>query len=493
MTMKLGNVLRIDDRKQLFVDDKFFDRQQGIRLVVNPPVKREIGLKSERPWESGCLGFYSTIIEDEGVYKLWYDAFVGLEVSKEVPRSICYATSTDGIYWKRENVNLYNWMGHPENNMVMPGVDGAVMIDPVAPPEHRYKALGCIFENSLWPESKGAHWDLTGGGVYLMTSPDGIRWKRVDHVASPFFHDSQNNLLYDDRIKKYVAYMRTHLRGRTVSRVEMDDPTKTSWSYRKPPGDVKPNQYGLYLCDNYGAYDLVMACDELDPPDTDIQTCPIVKYPWAENIYIGLCVPYRHYPENIPGTYRNDGPQDVQLAVSRDGIHWQRPDRKPYISLGLAGEWDGGCMWPCLGMIRKGGEIWQYYCASSCTHGDWDMTKLPMGGICRTVQRLDGFISADADYTGGEFTTPLLQFSGSTLQLNIDCSAMGSCRVEILDEQNSPISGFSQKEAVPVERNHLAFPAQWTSNTSMAVLQGRPVRLRFKLRACKLFAFQFVK
>ena len=34
-------------------------------------------------------------------------------------------------------------------------------------------------------------------------------------------------------------------------------------------------------------------------------------------------------------------------------------------------------------------------------------------------------MSADADYTGVEFTTPLLIFSGTDLKLNVDCSAVG--------------------------------------------------------------------
>jgi len=199
--MNAPAAIDVGDRKQLFIDERFFAQKEGVRLCVNPPVKKEMILRSEMPWEAGSVGFYSTVIEHEGVYKLWYDGYVGLETSKEVPRSLCYATSTDGVHWQRQNVNLFNWLGHRENNVVMPGADGAVMLDPVAPPEHRFKAVCSIFESQMWPESRGTHWDLTGGCVYLLTSPDGIRWKRVDPGASPFFHDSQNNLLYDARIR----------------------------------------------------------------------------------------------------------------------------------------------------------------------------------------------------------------------------------------------------------------------------------------------------
>jgi hypothetical protein len=112
--------------------------------------------------------------------------------------------------------------------------------------------------------------------------------------------------------------------------------------------------------------------------------------------------------------------------VSRDGIHWSRPDRTPYVPLGLKGSWDGGQIHMSLGMIRKGDEIWQYYGATEHTHGAYEGTDSNyVGGVARLVQRLDGFMSADAEYTGAEFTTPLLTFTGARLKLNVDCSALG--------------------------------------------------------------------
>ena len=62
--------------------------------------------------------------------------------------------------------------------------------------------------------------------------------------------------------------------------------------------------------------------------------------------------------------------QDVQLAVSRDGINWSRPDRRPYVDLGPAGGLEGGVLWPTYGMIRRGDEIYEYYCGQARTHGE---------------------------------------------------------------------------------------------------------------------------
>jgi hypothetical protein len=189
----------------------------------------------------------------------------------------------------------------------------------------------------------------------------------------------------------------------------------------------------------------------------------------------------------------NDGPIEIQLAVSRDGVHWSRPDRRPYVPLGLKGSWDGGQAYMALGMIRKGDEIWQYYNGLPHTHGGFDVQMRNVGGVRRLVQRLDGFMSADADYTGAEFTTPLITFTGTQLQLNVNCSATGEAWVEILDDHDRPIAGYRMEDSVSIDLNHIAAPAIWKDRDNVAELAGRPIRLRFKLRACKLYAFQFVK
>ena len=495
-------------QKQLFLDRRWLASSYGVRLCVNPPVKRERVLLADRPWENFGIHAYSTVLEDDGTYKLWYDAISrGFDVKPE-NRKICYATSADGVHWEKPSLRLFEWEGRKENNIVMPGCNGSVMIDPNGPDEHRYKGLMIIKENALWPESKGAICGEYGDGLYmklyLCTSPDGIHWKRHEPEALPFFHDTQNQLFYDRRIGRYVAYLRWGgPRGRAVARTELDDPMQLPWPYRTdtevargPDGAVRGKGTGVEL-------PTVIASDETDPPNTDLYTPCVVQYPWAGDAYFSFTTPYRHYPvgdtedtaaygKDHRGRFRNDGPVEVQLAVSSDGINWSRPDRKPYVPLGIAGEWDGGQTYMVLGMLRKGNEMWQYYAGTEYTHGAYDASQTDAhGGICRLVQRLDGFISADADYTGAEFTTPLLKFSGSDLQLNVDCSATGEVWVEVLGEHGQPMPGYSMRDSISVDRNHIAAPVRWREKENVAELAGQPVRLHFKLRACKLYAFQF--
>jgi hypothetical protein len=116
-----------------------------------------------------------------------------------------------------------------------------------------------------------------------------------------------------------------------------------------------------------------------------------------------------------------------------------------------------------------------------------------LGGVRRLVQRLDGFMSADAGYTGAEFTTPVITFTGTHLQLNVNCSATGEAWVEVLDDRHHPIPGYRMEESVNVDLNHVAAPVIWKNRDNVAELAGRPVRLHFKLQGCKLYGFQFVK
>ena len=309
------------------------------------------------------------------------------------------------------------------------------------------------------------------------------------------------------------VFVETEREGRAFT---FDNPMQMPWPYQlNPASRVLPDGRTGW---EGGEFPIVMEADEQDPflVYTDINDAPVVQYPWADDSYY-FAFPsfYRHYDQDkrslepcsyedpvrsVGSNRHNTGVKDVQLAVSADGINWERPDRKPYIPLGLETEWDGGMTYAGLGMIRKDKEVWMYYSGTQCRHGTADSSQQTYGGIGRMVQRLDGFVSADFDYTGGQFTTPLIKFSGSQLQLNVDGSALGEISVELRDERGIPIGayhrgpkyeGYSMAESIPIDRNHLAAPVRWLKHDNVGDLIGRPVRLHFKGRAVKLYAFQF--
>jgi len=144
--------------------------------------------------------------------------------------------------------------------------------------------------------------------------------------------------------------------------------------------------------------------------------------------------------------------------------------------------------------IRMNDEIWIYYVGSNRDH-DGNLDPAAKGrhltGIGRTVLRLDGFVSADADHTGGELTTPPLTFGGKQLELNVDATGGGSVVVELLDKSGNPIPGFAKQDAAPVNENSVRSVVHWGDDYDVGQLAGKPIRIRFHLQSCKLYAFQF--
>ena len=113
-------------------------------------------------------------------------------------------------------------------------------------------------------------------------------------------------------------------------------------------------------------------------------------------------------------------------------------------------------------------------------------------GIFRASLRRDGFISADADYGGGELTTPAVRFTGRTLALNCDAGAGGWLKVELLDGEGHPLPGFGRDAADAVLGNGVSKTVTWQGRSDVSPAAGRPVRLRFLMRDVKLYAFRFL-
>ena len=362
--------------------------------------------------------------------------------------------SEDGIEWERPELGLFPYDGDEKTNIVMPGSGGAVIIDPKGTGDERYKVLANTFASAIphWPEELQ---NVRTHRGYLFVSPDGLKWKRVGKQAAvPFYIDTLNQLIYDERIDRYVAYLRTaNVYGRAVARCEIDDPRIIPWPLEYPmdPKEIEDTR-GIHT--EGKDFPVVLSADDLDPPDTDIYTPAVVKY---RSIYLAFPSIYRHYPEPDLDTdslefierqqgkgYHNDGPLEIQLAAGRDGISFRRIDRSPYIPLDTFGGEEGGQVYMGGGMVEKGEELWQYYTGCGPTHGHSDPEKdRGTNVIRRLVQQRDRFMAAAAGPEGGAFTTPPLKGKGKELVLNADCGAMGHILVEIADAGGKTLEGFS--------------------------------------------------
>ena len=456
--------IAIGSGKQLLFDRKFIADSQNIAVVMNRPVKAGKVLSPDQPWEAFRLTTYFTVVQDGAICRMYYSCF-----SKDqwhTPNSwqehayLCYAESKDGIHWEKPDLGIVEFDGSKKNNIILPSVvDGTVFIDPVAPPERRYKLLSTV----------GPH----AGGLRVSYSSDGIHFTLGKPVNS-WGPDSQQNVFWDRRLKKYTAFLRKNTSlGRAVGRLEMDD-IESSW-----PGELS----------------VVFIRDEHDPADVDFYTNACVQYPWADDAYFMFPAAYHHFPPQMG----NDGLLDSSAAVSRDGIKWIRPDRGPYVPLGEGDAWDGKLLMMGVGMVRMGDSIYQYYNGVSLSHGGTrrkpeELRKklVGWGDIGCVIQRLDGFYSADAAYTGGWLVTPPIVFEGSRLMLNVNTSAAGSAYVAITDARGKPLSGFAVADCDKIMTNDTDHVVSWKGNSDVSALAGKPIRLRFEMRSTKLFGFQFL-
>lgn len=74
------------------------------------------------------------------------------------------------------------------------------------------------------------------------------------------------------------------------------------------------------------------------------------------------------FPDGVPS---NSGPLDTQFGASRDGIHWERYDRQPFVRLGVKGEFDNKSARVFYGLVpsRDGNQIYIYYSGGDQLHG----------------------------------------------------------------------------------------------------------------------------
>jgi len=469
-------------RKQLFIDKNLVESSRNVTFTMNSPRRDgKMLITADESWEEkGSIAVYSSVLRDGDRARIWYDL---VEVTGDGPydheRRVAYAESKDGLHFVKPKLGLHEVGGSTANNVVLPTTIGgcSVWIDPKVPPEHRYKTQAKAYPS---------------GELRMHSSPDGLRWKLFAKLRpGPGGHDTQSVVFWDPNVNRYVLFTRykPHVRDpnrryRAVRRLETDD-LKSRW----------------------GNQTIVMTPDEIDrathkmpteQPPVDFYGACVFPYEEAQDAYIMLVQAYWHWRERAPLKGLGPANFDVQLAVSRDGKTFHRAgERRPFMANGREGQFDSRYVWAMPNPIRMGDELWIYYVGSNRDHYRNIDRSAPDGthlaGIGRAVLRLDGFISADAGYRGGQLTTPLTRFSGGRLELNVATSGGGSVEVELLDEQGQPIDGYSRADSRPINGNSVRMPVRWKSTDDVSKLAGHPVQLRFYMQDCKLYAFQFLR
>ena len=503
-------MIDIGSAKQLFFDDFLIESLTNAKQGLNPAVKVDDNpiLRPERPWEGNFMRPFTVIFDPtDQIFKMWYTAStvtVRLENWKPVPGGasglvwdtrgevMCLATSEDGIHWERPSLGLVEFDGLTDNN-ILPEKENL----PTAPgfldlhendPAKRYKALLMIGST----HTRGMQYNL-------FYSPDALNW--TPYEDNPVIDTGQELGRWAGRFQGWDPIRETYY-------VTME----ASHHWRGPYGKRLVGRAESPDMIHWSEPEIILVPDEHDYPDTEFYSLPVIAY---EGIYVGLLWIFRttnvtHHPEVI---------------FSRDGFHFQRNYREPFIPRGGSqSDFDSSSVY-AQSIIVQGDRILTYYIGTNSRSPEiaLELGDKSVEGIGLAVSRLDGFVSLDSGkgwvtknrseeelqhiYTEGQIfqepesfgqmTTRPFGFSGSRLYLNTSMAPIaagpgpGEVRVEILRANHKKLPGFSFNDADPITESGTSQVVSWNGSSDVSALANQPIKLRFYFKNAKLYSFQF--
>jgi hypothetical protein len=461
--------ISIGRQTQIFVDDDRIAVKKNVRRTIHPCRKLpKPVVEPEKPWEGVRVYVYGSVYYDQASrqFRMWYMSCPRAgqrdpRLTRSTRQLMLYATSTDGVRWIKPNLGLYEYGGSKDNNIVL-GLDSpSVLVDVQEPdPTKRYKLIG----------RGGVKGRGTGG--WAAFSADGIHWK--DNPVNPVFKTGDTlTLTRDPHAGEYLCFHKANVeirgyRRRLVCLRTSKDLQTWSDTKRVMTPDAKDDTWAKQPGQRTEFYNMSV-------------------FPYGGQ-FLGMVTVFRkerRLTKNLPDQSRDDGPIHVELTHSRDGRTWRRLDERTPIIPNGPGKFDAGCI---LGLtntpVIRDDEVWQYYTGITTTHGGAMPAKRIT--ICRAAWRLDGFVSLNAgDQTGIVETVPLRLPAG---QLIVNANATGgSLRVEILDEDGKPLPGYGHADCAEINTDSVRHVVRWQRGAALGIDQ--PVRLRFHLRRCGLFAY----
>ncbi|HSA25783.1 MAG TPA: hypothetical protein P5159_04580 [Phycisphaerae bacterium] len=456
---------QIGSRLTLFLDRELIAGMKHAALRLHSPIPRGVVFAFDQAWEGGQSA-YVTVLKDGRRFRMYYRG--GGDLGRECT---CMAESDDGIHWVRPKLGLFEHAGSKDNNIVWTGRWKAydechnfspfIDSNPAAGPEERYKAV------TLARPGEG---EQKRNVLVAFVSADGIHWRRLQDapIITDGAFDSHNTAFWDVARRQYVCFLRASQQGKK-SIARTTSPDFVHW------GKSELLSFG-------------------DTPIEHFYTNGIVTYFRAPEVYLGFPMRFIHPRDRDTIGFKprkTDGFSDAVFMSSRDGRHWDRTFMEAMIRPGLDPKnWGGahGNSTPSWGIVQTGDTELSIYWAE---HYDNYPAEEIMPRLQRGTFRLDGFISVNAPYAGGEMVTRPLVFSGSSLAINYSTSAPGSVKVEIQDAEGLPIPDFALDDCLAIWGDEIERTVAWKKGSDVSALAGTPVRLRFVMVDADLYSIRF--
>jgi hypothetical protein len=458
-------VIPIDVGRQLFVDDFLIEESRLERRYhsatyhpANPVLwpttawerHDDYAERTHTRSNPAAMVFSDGVFFDprDRLFKMWYMGGYS--------QNVCYAESSDGVKWDKPSLDVV-----PGTNITLSRYrdSSTVWLDPFEPDASARYKLGVYsdFHLTLFTSADGVHWHERG-----RTGPVGDR--------TTFFYNPFRRVWVFSIRDEVVEGVRSRRYWETE-----DFLANLAWQ----KGDPVP----------------WVSADRLDPrrPEYNVPTqlynLDAVAY---ESLLVGLFSIWRGERD-----FR-EKPNDLVVGFSRDGFHWHRPDRRPFIAVSeRMGDWNWANVQSAGGVCLTVGDRLYFYVS-----GRKGVAGTNDPGICSTglaTLRRDGFASlTDVDegasarrvWTGpnaASVTTRPVRFSGRFLFVNADALG-GEVRAEVLEEGGRTIEAFSAANCQPVREDAVRSPIVW-KGSKLAELAGHVVRFRFYVTRARLYSF----
>lgn len=272
-------------------------------ILANVPDSEFVAIHCDKDWEKE-LSFPCIITTKDG-FLMYYGTYTGLEGNRYF--ALCIGKSDDGIKWYKPNLNIVDYNGDYNNNILIYGVEG------------------CCVEviNDVYYMICMSAKDIT---TRLYKSKDGLYFERVDSFDLPYCCDSQNQILYNNKNDEILMYLRCWYKSDNKNIIySRKDSLLRNVAYTLTKDIEKfsitqNNNDSFYLWgkNNLPALstDLPMIFDKNQSSiDYDYYNPCIHKY--GDGLYIAYPTLYYHYKD-----IENDGYGVIAQYISEDGQHF---------------------------------------------------------------------------------------------------------------------------------------------------------------------------
>ena len=435
---------------------------------------------------------YGSVIRSGDKFRMWYLGMIQRKLERSnAPgwwRPMCYAESDDGVRWHKPDLGLVELNGSRKNNICLIESDPpslgrvndflTVLHEPNDPdPNRRYK---CAFIAHLpFAEVRGGRSGIGPNesrwcSFVCATSADGLRWKvGGDRPANSGGERFEVSGLYRFGGFYYATGQLispwTWLPdGRDVGRAMLAyrSPDFEHWSRAKALAFARPGQ-------------------TTSTPIAGQQTHMGAGIWNRGNVLVGLYGMWQDGPKERPkGSTHLWGTRiDLGLITSNDGIHFREPapDFK-IIPRGKEGQWDSIALLQGHAFANVGDQTYIWYSHWDC-EGQFRSQEIGLATL-----RRDGFgyLSRRNQAATGHFITAPFDVSGASpaVCVNVEgVSPSSPLTVELLDDRDRPIPGFSGADAARIAGAGARQKAIWPAKNASLPAGRRRLALKISFPA----------